>query len=355
VDINRLLEIIVKRNASDLHLVSGRPPMLRLNKELQIIPSYQELSEEEVKTLVLSLLNEEQKISFLSNHELDFSYSSKIDGFENRFRVNAYFQKNSVAASLRYIPCQKIRSFRELNLPESFSEFAKLNQGLVLITGPTGHGKTTTIATLIHEINMERNVHIVTIEDPIEYTYPKGKALISQREMRGDTYSWEVALRSVLREDPDVVFIGEMRDYETIAATLTIAETGHLVLATLHTNSAAQTIDRVVDVFPSHQQPQIRLQFSNTLSGIISQRLLPALNGSLVPAIEVLISTPAVRTTIREGKTHLIDNIIQTSKDIGMITLEEYLATLVSSGKVSLEIARHYALRPEELRRFLKK
>lgn len=354
MEINKLLEIVVRRNASDLHLVVGRPPMIRINKDLQMLPNYPVLTEEDAKETILSILNSEQKISLLSNRELDFSYALKMGEVENRFRVNAYFQKNSLAASLRFIPCQRIRSFKELNLPESFAEFAKLGQGLVLVTGPTGHGKTTTLATIINEINNDRNVHIITIEDPIEYTYPKGRALISQREMKVDTYSWEVALRSVLREDPDVVLIGEMRDYETIAATLTIAETGHLVLATLHTNSAAQTIDRIVDVFPSHQQGQVRLQLSNTLSGIISQRLIPSLDGNLIPALEVLIGSSAVKTIIREGKTHLIDNVIQTSRDIGMVSLEEYLSSLVSAGKIGLDQALHVALRPEELRRFLK-
>lgn len=355
MNIGQLLDIVVKRNASDLHLLAERPPIIRINGELQILPQFSPLSIEQTKELTLQLLSEEQQKHLAANHEIDFSYSHKSGDLEARFRVNAYFQQNTLASSLRYIPCQKIRTFEELNLPPSMIEFTKLNQGFVLLTGPAGQGKTTTIATMVNEINKKRADHIITVEDPIEYTYPKGKALISQRELRVDTYSWKVALRSVLREDPDVVFIGEMRDFETIAATLTIAETGHLVFSTLHTNSAAQTIDRIVDVFPAHQQGQIRLQLSSTLAGIISQRLIKSLDGGLVPALEIMIGSPAVRTTIREGKTHLIDNIIQTSKDVGMITLEESLAHLVSAGKISLESAELVALRPDELRRLLKK
>lgn len=355
MNINEMLDLVVKRGASDLHILAGRPPIIRFNGELQILPQYSPLTDEQTKELTLPLLSAEQKTTLQSDHEIDFSYAHKVgDGFA-RFRVNAYFQQNTLASSLRYIPTQRIRTFEDLNLPPSLVEFSKLNQGLVLLTGPAGQGKTTTIATMVNEVNKSRNEHIITIEDPIEYTYPKSKALISQRELRVDTYSWKVALRSVLREDPDVVFIGEMRDFDTIASTLTIAETGHLVFSTLHTNSAAQTIDRIVDVFPAHQQSQIRLQLSSTLAGIISIRLLKSLDGGLVPALEVLIGSPAVRTTIREGKTHLIDNIIQTSKDVGMITLEESLVKLVASGKVTLETAEKTALRPEELRRLLKK
>ena len=294
--------------------------------------------------MIYGLLTNEQKDLLLANKEIDFSYALA----DARFRINVYFQKASLAAALRHLP-QKIRTIEELSLPKLYHEFVNLRQGFILVTGPTGHGKSTTLAAILNEINTTRDAHIVTIEDPIEYIYPKSRSIISQREMHTDTHSWNVALRSVLREDPDVVLIGEMRDYETIAAALTIAETGHLVFATLHTNSASQTIDRIVDVFPDKQQMQVRLQLASTLEAVLSQRLLPGLGGGRRPATEILISTPAVQTSIREGKTHLVDNIIQTSGDMGMSLLEVSLASLVKSGAVSLDVAKEYALRPEEL------
>jgi len=348
--IEELLEITINQKASDLHLIAGSPPILRINGALTPIAGKEGLTEEEVKTLVLSLLNEEQKEIFLVNKEIDFSFPYQG---RSRFRVNAYHQKGTVAASLRLLPL-KIPKIDELNLPEICHQFVSLKQGFILVTGPTGHGKSTTLAAIIEEINQTRPVHIVTIEDPIEYVFQPKQGIISQREVRSDTHSWQIALRSCLREDPDVVMVGEMRDYETIASALTIAETGHLVFATLHTNSAAQTIDRVVDVFPEHQQEQVKMQLSNTLEAILSQRLLPSLEGGRIPAMEILVATPAVRTSIREGKTHLIDNIIQTSLELGMKTLEMDLARLVKQGKISLEIAKAYALRPEELIRLIK-
>src|SRR3989344_5694699 len=245
MDIKQLLEITAKRNSSDLHLLVGTPPMLRIDGVLQQVPQEPALTGETAEALIYGLLSNEQKDMLLANKEIDFSYALG----EARFRVNVYFQKTMLAAALRYLP-QKIRDIEELQLPKLYHEFVNLRQGFILVTGPTGHGKSTTLAAILNEINHNRKVHIVTIEDPIEYLYPKARAIISQREMHTDTHSWNVALRSVLREDPDVVLIGEMRDYETIAAALTIAETGHLVFATLHTNSAAQTIDRIVDVFP---------------------------------------------------------------------------------------------------------
>ena len=240
-------------------------------------------------------------------------------------------------------------------MPRILGNLTKLRQGLILVTGPTGHGKSTSIASLINVINNERGEHIVTVEDPIEYIYPSRKSLIAQREMHLDTHSWEIALRSVLREDPDVVLIGEMRDYETIEAVLTIAETGHLVFATLHTNSAAQTLDRIVGVFPESQQEQVKLQMSNVLEANISMRLVPAINGGRFPATEILLATPAVRNVIREGKSHLIDNIIMTSSSIGMQTLETSLTALVRSGKISLDTALSFSLRPQELMRDIKR
>jgi len=351
MEINELLEFTVNKKASDLHLVAGIPPMIRVNGVLSPILGKEALTPQETERLVLALVNEEQKEILLVNKELDFSlaYQDKA-----RFRINAYYQRGTLAAALRLLPL-RIPKIEELNLPEICHQFAKLRQGFILVTGPTGHGKSTTLASILEEINQTRAVHIVTIEDPIEYVFSSQKSIISQREMRGDTHSWEIALRSCLREDPNVVMVGEMRDYETIASALTIAETGHLVFATLHTNSAAQTMDRIVDVFPEHQQAQVRMQFSLTLEAILSQRLLPSLDGGRIPACEILVSTPAVRTVIREGKTHLIDNIIQTSVELGMKTLEMDLLRLVKAGKISLEVAQAFALRPEELARLSKK
>ena len=344
MDIKQLLELTARREASDLHLLVGYPPIIRIDGVLAPIQSEPPLTGETIEALIFSMLTSEQKDLFLANKETDFSYAYG----SSRFRGNIYFEKAYMAAALRYLP-QKIRTIEELTLPKIYHQFVNLRQGFILVTGPTGHGKSTTLAAVLNEINLNRKVHIVTIEDPIEYVYPTGRSIISQREMHTDTHSWNVALRSVLREDPDVVLIGEMRDYETIAAALTIAETGHLVFATLHTNSASQTIDRIVDVFPEKQQAQVRLQLASTLEAILSQRLLPAIGGGRKPVTEILIATPAVQTAIREGKTHLIDNIIQTSGDVGMSLLETSLSALVRSGSISLDTAKEYSLRPEEL------
>ena len=348
MNIHELLEIVVKRQASDLHLVVGYPPVLRIGEELVNLLG-DSLSAENTQTAILSILTPEQKELFLANHELDFSLSLPF----SRFRVNAYFQRGAMAASFRAIPL-KIKTIEELGLPEVCHSFARLKQGLVLITGPSVQGKSTTLAAILDEINREKACHIISIEDPIEYVYPKRKALISQREMKLDTYSWAVALRSVLREDPNVVLIGEMRDQETIDAALTTAETGHLVFTTLHTNSAAQAIDRIVDVFSADEQNQARLQLSLTLEGIFCQRLIPAISRERIPAYEILLKTPAVANTIREGKSHLIDNIIQTSGDIGMISFEGCLVDLLLAGKISLEVAQSYTLRPVEFLRMWK-
>lgn len=349
MDILKLLEKTISAKASDLHLVVGMPPMLRVEGEFIPIEA-NPIGDEESQQLVLALLTPEQKDLFLVNRELDFSFDYEGKG---RFRINAYHQKGFVSAALRLIPSE-IRTIEELNLPKIYHSFSTLRQGFILVTGPTGHGKSTTLASIIQEINETRSVHVVTVEDPIEYVYPIGKSVISQRELHSDTHSWEIALRSALREDPDVVLIGEMRDYETIASALTIAETGHLVFATLHTNSAAQTIDRIVDVFPEHQQGQIRLQLSNTLEAVLSQRLMPGVSEGRLPAAEILLATPAVRTTVREGKTHLIDNIIQTSADVGMQTLEVNMAHWVKAERISLDVAMEWSLRPAELRRLVR-
>lgn len=344
------LETIVKKEASDLHLVVGSPPMMRIDGQLIPISSVQ-LTPEDTETLVHELLSTEQKEMLSVNKELDFSFAL---GDVARFRVNAYFQKGYLSAALRLIPTY-IKTIEELGLPNICHNFAKMKQGFVLVTGPTGHGKSTTIASIINEINQTRPIHILSIEDPIEYVYPKGKALVSQREMHLDTHSWEVALRSALREDPDVVLVGEMRDFETISSAITVAETGHLVFATLHTNNAAQSIDRIIDVFPDRQQAQIRLQLASSLVGIVSIRLIPKIGGGRVPATEILLASPAVQTSIRDAKTHQIDNIIQTSGAAGMRLLEVSLSEYVNEGIISPESAEAFSLRPKELERLIKR
>lgn len=349
MQLKELLKRTIEAGASDLHLVVGYPPYIRVNGELKSIGE-KEIDAETNQQMVLSMFNSQQKDLYLANKELDFSLE-----FENnaRFRVNSYYEKGKMAAALRLLP-YNIRTIQDLNLPKIMHEFTQLKSGFILITGPTGHGKTTTLAALIEEINQKRKEHIVTIEDPIEYVFQGKKSIISQREMNQDTHSWEVALRSVLREDPNVVMVGEMRDYETIAAALTVAETGHLVFATLHTNSAAQTLDRIVDVFPEEKQEQVRSQLSSTIEGVISQRLVPAINGGRVPATEIIVGTSAIRTNVREGKTHLIDNVIQTSESIGMRSIEKSLADWVNQGVVSYEEAKKWSLNRSQLDRFLK-
>ena len=348
--IEELLEITLNRKAFDLHLIPGVLPTIRVNGDLVPITGKEVLTSEITQQLIFSLISDEQKEFLMVNKELDFAFDY---GEEARFRANAYFQKGKLAAALRLLPA-KVPTIEELKLPKICHQFTKLKQGFILVTGPTSHGKTTTIASMIEAINQTRPVHIVTIEDPIEYVFTHKKSIVSQREIKNDTHSWQIALRSCLREDPDVVVIGEMRDYETISAALTIAETGHLVFTTLHTNSAAQSIDRIVSVFPESQQTQVMMQLSATLEAILSERLIPALAGGVVPAMEVLVATPAVKSTIREGNTHLIDNIIQTSVELGMKTLEMDLARLVKSGEISLEIAKSFAFRPQGLMRLLR-
>jgi twitching motility protein PilT len=354
MDLQKLLEQAVKANASDIHLLAGIPPSLRIDGSLQSAPGYDSMQPHDIESMIFSILTPEQKEILVTNKELDFSfgYGGGVYGDQGRFRINAYYQRNYLGAALRYLP-PKIRSVDELGLPKVCHDFALLKQGFVLVTGPTGHGKSTTLAAILNEINLTRATHILTIEDPIEYVYPTGKSIISQREIGGDTHSWAMALKSALREDPDVVLVGEMRDPETMQAAITLAETGHLVFATLHTNSAAQSIDRIVDAFPADQREQVRIQLAATLRGIVSQRLLPKIGGGRVAADEILIGTPAVASNIRDGKTHLIDSVIQTSKDIGMTTLEASLAKLVLAGVISLDEAKGYALREQELLRMV--
>lgn len=350
MQINELLQLAVDSKASDIHLLAGVAPTLRVNGKLIAITAKGILTSEGVEELVWQMLSNEQRETLTVNREIDFSLDHESKA---RFRVNAYYQKGTLAASLRLIPFE-IRGIDELGLPKICHTFTNLRQGFVLFTGPTGCGKSTTIAAILNEINNNREEHIVTIEDPIEFVFPKGKSLISQREVHFDTHSWDIAMRSILREDPNVVLIGEMRDYETISSALTIAETGHVVFATLHTNSAAQSIDRIVDVFPEHAKAQVRMQLSLTLEAVVSQRLIPAISGERLVATEIMIATSAIRNSIREGKTHMIDNIIQTSQELGMHTFESSLAALVKEGKVSIETAQEYALRPEDLMRLIR-
>lgn len=354
MSIQDLLTLTIDNKASDLHLLVGIPPAVRIDGSLRALAHMAALTRSDIESMIFSLLTPEQKELLITNKELDFSigFGGGLYGNSGRFRVNAYFQRGYLSGAFRYLP-PKIRTIEELNLPTVCHRFANLKQGFVLVTGPTGHGKSTTLAAIINEINTTKAVHIVTIEDPIEYIYPSGGSILSQREMGADTHSWAMALRSALREDPDVVLIGEMRDPETMQAAMTIAETGHVAFATLHTNSASQTIDRIVDSFPDHQKTQIRTQLAACLRGIISQRLLPVIGGGMVPAVEVLISSSAVTSNIREGKTHLIDSIIQTSKDAGMVTIEESLAQLVMGGTVTLEDAKRYALQEDSFLRMV--
>ncbi len=345
-----LLEEVVKKKASDLHLQVGLPPMIRIDGSLVPVSGADALSDEAVETLIFAILDEDQKQILLKDKEFDFSFAF---GDMGRFRVNAFHERGNLAAALRLIP-NEILSIEQLGLPPVVTKFADYPRGLVLVTGPTGSGKSTSLAALVHKINVERPAHIITIEDPIEYTHRSSKSVIVQREVHYDTYSFSAALRSALREDPDVVLIGEMRDLETIASAITIAETGHLVFATLHTNSAAQSIDRMIDVFPPHQQPQIRAQLSNILMAICSQRLIPAIGGGRIAAAEILVVTPAVRNIIREGKTHQLDAVIQTGAEFGMQSMDKTLAKLIHEGTVTYDEARNFAVDLDELDRLMR-
>lgn len=350
VRIEVLLEEVIKHKASDLHLQVGLPPMLRVDGALKPVSGTDVLTEETVETLVFAILDEDQKAILLKDKEFDFSFAF---GDLGRFRVNAFHERGNLAAALRLIP-NEILTIEQLGLPPIVEKFADYPRGLVLVTGPTGSGKSTSLAALIHKINHERATHIITIEDPIEFTHKSQKSVIVQREVHYDTFSFAAALRSSLRQDPDVVLIGEMRDLETIAAAITIAETGHLVFATLHTNSAAQSIDRMIDVFPPHQQPQIRSQLSNILMAICSQRLIPTIGGGRIAAAEILTATPAVRNIIREGKTHQLDAVIQTGAEFGMQSMDKTLVQLIHEGTITYDEARNFAVDQSELDRLMR-
>lgn len=343
-ELEDLLLNTLKLNASDLHLSVGYKPTVRIDGNLLPLEDFSVLTSEHAGELAFALLGERKDI-FLEKKETDFSY-----GFRDkaRFRVNIFFEKGFISSALRLIP-SKIRTLEELNLPSALHRISKLKQGFVLMTGPSGHGKSTTLAALVDEINRERAERIITIEDPIEYLFIGSKSIVNQREIGNDTKSFHNALGSILREDPNVIMIGEMRDPETIAAALTAAETGHLVLSSLHTNNASQTVDRIIDVFPPAQQNQIRLQLANTLSAIISQRLLPRISGGRIPATEIMFASNAVSNLIREAKAHQIDLVIETSLENGMISLNRALAELVRRGEVAPEVAMAYTLNPTEL------
>ncbi len=345
-----LLEEVVKKKASDLHLQVGLPPIIRVDGTLMPVAGADVLSDEAVETLIFAILDEDQKQILLKDKEFDFSFAF---GDLGRFRVNAFHERGNLAAALRLIT-NEVLTVEQLGLPPIVNKFAEYPRGLVLVTGPTGSGKSTTLAAMIHKINNERAEHIITIEDPIEYTHRSKKSVIVQREVHYDTYSFSAALRSALREDPDVVLIGEMRDLETIASAITIAETGHLVFATLHTNSASQSIDRMIDVFPPHQQPQIRAQLSNILMAVVSQRLIPQIGGGRIAAAEILVATPAVRNIIREGKTHQLEAVIQTGTEFGMQSMDKTLVNLIHNGTISYDDARMVAVDQDELDRLMR-
>ena len=352
-ELEHLLAYVLESDASDLHLLVGKPPIVRTDSKLNAIVDYKVYDAEELEKLLGGLIeaNEFRKQQMLERKQVDFSYDFKGQA---RFRVNLYYQKGTLAGAFRHIPT-KIRTVQELNLPPQLENFAKHRQGLVLFVGPTGHGKSTTLAALIDIINRTRSEHIVTIEDPIEYLFTQDKSIISQREVYQDTDSFSHAIRSTLREDVNVVMVGEMRDLDSISTTITVAETGHLVYATLHTNDAAQTIDRVIDVFPAHQQNQIRSQLSNILLGVVSQRLLPRIGGGRVPGVEIMLSNNAVRNVIREGRTFELNNIIHTSSEEGMMSLDRALADMVRKGLVKLEDALAYANNEEMFKSLVKR
>ncbi len=349
--LNELLLMAAKQNASDLHIGVGRRPTIRVDSILIPLAEEAILTKEEAEGLVFALLTEAQKKTFLEEKQVDFSfnYEDKV-----RFRVNTYYQRGFVAAALRLIPAQ-IKTIEELNMPPILHDFAKLNQGFVLVVGPAGHGKSTTLAALLDEINHKRNDHVITVEDPIEYIFSQDRCIVSQREVGMDTLSFHDALRAVLRQDPDVIMVGEMRDSETIATAMTAAETGHLVFSTLHTNSASQTIDRIIDSFPPNQQGQIVSQLASTLVAIVSERLLPRIGGGRIPATEIMLANPAIRNLIREKKIYQIDLVIETSVQEGMMSLNRSLVNLVRRKEIALEEAESFSLNPAELRILLER
>jgi twitching motility protein PilT len=350
IDFADLLMEVVHRRASDLHLSAGAHPSVRVRGRLGPLEEYPVLSSTDTREIVYSILTGDQRQRLETNWQIDFAYS--IPGHA-RFRVNAYYQRGAIGAAFRLIPFG-LTTIDELGLPAAVHDFTRRPRGFVLVTGPTGSGKSTSLAAMIDEINRTREEHIMTIEDPIEFLHAHKKCLVNQRELGSDAQSFADALKAALRQDPDVILVGEMRDLETISTALTAAETGHLVFATLHTQDTAQTIDRIIDVFPAHQQGQVRVQLSVALQGIMTQQLLPNADGSgRVVACELLVPNPAIRNLIREGKTHQIYSVLQTSSAVGMQTMDASLAMLVRQGKITQKLAEARSSTPEELRRLL--
>ncbi|MDO8594710.1 MAG: PilT/PilU family type 4a pilus ATPase [bacterium] len=347
--LTNLIEETIHEGASDLHLLTNRHPVIRVSGALVPLVKQSQLSVEDLSTFLDELLSADQKKVFLQNKEADFSYSFRD---EVRFRGNAYFEKGSIGIALRLIP-KKIPTLQELRLPEALEQFTRKRQGFFLVVGPMGHGKSTTLASLIEIINSTRSEHIMTIEDPIEYVYEEKLSIIDQREVRIDTRDFHTALISMFREDVNVALIGEMRDQETISSAVTAAETGHLVFSTLHTNNAAQSIDRIIDTFPPGQQGQIRLQLASSLTGVFSQRLIPRISGGLVPAFELLIANNAVSNLIREKRTHELNTVIETGLEQGMIDMNRSLADLVRKGEITAENAFAYSPNPQMMDRLL--
>jgi len=350
-ELELVLDRAIENDATDIHFSSGSKPFYRINGSLTHLDKNIDLTSEDTRKFAFSILSEENKEKFLKQKDIDLSFTYKNKA---RFRVNIFYQMEKISVSLRLIPT-KIRTIEELSLPQICYQFAKATQGFFLIVGPSGHGKSAALAAIIDEINHNRYDHIITIEDPIEYVFEQDKCLIDQREVRQDVQNFHRGLREVFRQDPDVIMIGEMRDPETISSAVTAAETGHLVLATLHTNTAAQTIDRIIDAFPPHQQSQIKMQLAANILGIISRRLIPSIEGSVINAVEVMIANTAVRNLIREGKTHQIDMVIETSSDQGMISLNRSLVNLVEQGLISEENAELNSNNISELKMLLKK
>ncbi len=349
-DFAEVLTRMVEVRASDVHLTPGFAPALRVRGRITPMDDYPPLSPQQTRDVVYAILNNDQRKRFENEQQLDFAYSIPDVA---RFRVNCYFQRGAVSAAFRHVP-QEIKTIAELQLPAVLEELCRKPRGFVLVTGPTGSGKTTSLAAMIDLINKEREEHILTIEDPIEFMHHHQKCIVNQREIGSDAIDFAKALKAALRQDPDVILVGEMRDLETISTALTAAETGHLVFATLHTQSTSQTVDRIIDVFPAEQQGQVRMQLSIALQGIITQQLLPTADGAgRVCACEVLLPTPAIRNLIREGKTHQIYSAIQTSGATGMQTMDAHLAQLVREGKITRKLAEARAAVPEELRRLL--
>jgi len=339
-----LLKLSYEKDASDIHIAVGYPPVMRIHKELVYLSDYGNVTADDVKKMLDSLMSETQRNIFVERREYDFSYHLPSIG---RFRVNVFQASSFPAIALRRIPLE-IPPMDSLGLPAITKSLIEEPKGLFLVTGPTGQGKSTSIAAMINELNKNKYLHIITIEDPIEYVFPKGRSIVMQREIGNDTWTFPNALRSALREDPDVILVGEMRDYETIATALTAADTGHLVFATLHTNSAAQSVNRIIDVFPSHQQSQVRSQLSSVLLAIFSQQLIPKSDKSgLALAVEVMINTPSIANLIREGQIQQIPSYIQSNESIGMQTMEKALKMLVDKKLISKEQGRHYAFNKE--------